>query len=167
MTDKSQYNPFFNLRLMSFILRTERVVVMNIDKRESAKMFALLKKAQHNAYAPYSNFQVGAAIKTATGKIFLGANIENVSYPLCTCAERAACCAMVMAGERQISEVWIKGGTSDTCPPCGACRQLLHEFSDEKTMVYLCDKNGLSESMRLSDLLPSAFVSNHLDTSTT
>lgn len=140
---------------------------MQMDKHETGKMYELTKKAQQNAYAPYSNFRVGAVIKTKSGKVFLGANVENVSYALCVCAERSACCAMIVAGEREVSELWIKGGADDICPPCGACRQLLHEFSDEKTMVHLCDKNGLAQSVRLADLLPSAFASNHLEVSIT
>ena len=130
------------------------------------KMFKLAREAQENAYAPYSNFSVGACIKTTSGEYFSGANVENVSYALTVCAEQAACSTMVSSGCRHIAEILIIGGAEDICPPCGACRQLLYEFSQEDTLIYLCNDKGLQASVNLVDLLPSAFSSKHMEVCT-
>lgn len=129
------------------------------------KMFILAREAQENAYAPYSNFSVGSCLKTTGGEYFSGANVENVSYALTICAEQSACSQMVSSGCRHIAEILVIGGADDVCPPCGACRQLLYEFSQEDTVVHLCNDKGLVTSLNLVDLLPSAFASKHMEVS--
>jgi cytidine deaminase len=112
-------------------------------------------QARQKAYAPYSKYQVGAALLTTQGNIFLGANIENAAYPTCMCAERVAVFKAVSEGESDftaIAVVTVNGGT-----PCGACRQVLAEFGLE-TIVIVADTEGnLRQETRLADLLPGAF----------
>ena len=81
--------------------------------------------ARENAYAPYSNFKVGAAMRAASGKIYVGANVENVSYPVGTCAEEAALAAMIVAGETEDIEAYVIADSPEPVTPCGACRQRL------------------------------------------
>jgi len=126
------------------------------------KMLCLAREAQNNAYAPYSHFFVGCCIKTTNGEFFTGANVENVSYSLTVCAERAACASMVNAGYRQIADIVIVSSHDNICPPCGACRQFLYEFGQEDTQVHLCSDKGLQHSLKLNALLPYAFMKNHL-----
>ncbi len=108
------------------------------------------------AYAPYSKYQVGAAILGADGKIYSGCNVENESYGLSICAERSAISAMVDAGCRQICEVVVlttNGGT-----PCGMCRQVMFEFSKNETVLVSClNEAGISRTFTVEELLPHAF----------
>lgn len=129
---------------------------------EIEKMLALAREAQKNAYAPYSHFFVGCCIKTANGEFFSGANVENASYSLTICAERAACSTMVNAGHRHITDILVIGNHDNICPPCGACRQFLAEFSQMDTEVHLCNDKGLERSLKLSLLLPLAFMSDSM-----
>lgn len=135
--------------------------------RDIEKMLCLAREAQNNAYAPYSNFFVGCCIKTTNGEFFTGANVENASYSLTVCAERAACAAMVNAGYRKISDIVVVGSHENICPPCGACRQFMHEFSQENTQVHLCNDQGLQQSIKMSALLPYAFIEAHMQQPTT
>ena len=112
---------------------------------------------RENAHAPYSNFKVGAAIRTASGAVFSGCNVENVAYPQGTCAEAGAIAAMVAAGEREIAEVYVVAGSDMPVTPCGGCRQKLAEFSDAGAEVYLCDDTGVRETVTVGSLLPHAF----------
>jgi cytidine deaminase len=125
-------------------------------------MLSLARQAQKNAYAPYSHFLVGCCIRTASGDFFSGANVENVSYPLGICAERAACSALVNAGHRHITDILVIGPYDKICPPCGACRQFLTEFGGADTEVHLCNDEGLERSLKLSGLLPLAFMSDSM-----
>jgi cytidine deaminase len=119
------------------------------------KLVRQAQAARQRAYAPYSHYPVGAALLTANGQIFLGANIENAAYPVTICAERVAVFKAVSEGEREfvaVAVVTTNGGT-----PCGSCRQVLAEFGLD-TIVLIADKNGqvvLDTSVR--DLLPGAF----------
>ncbi|TDR90144.1 cytidine deaminase [Enterovirga rhinocerotis] len=113
--------------------------------------------ARNRAYAPYSRFPVGAAIATASGRIFAGCNVENASYPVGTCAEAGAIAAMVAAGETRIAEIVILGGGRDALAPCGACRQRILEFADGATQVHMASPDGIARSIRAVDLLPEAF----------
>ncbi len=126
------------------------------------KMLCLARQAQNHAYAPYSHFFVGCCIKTTNGEFFTGANVENVSYALTVCAERAACATMANAGYRQIADILIVSSHDNSCPPCGACRQFLYEFSQENTQVHLCNDQGLQYSIKLNALLPYAFMESHI-----
>ena len=110
------------------------------------------------AYAPYSNFSVGAAIRTASGHIIAGCNVENAAYPAGTCAEAGAIAAMVATGETKISDIAIVGVKINPCYPCGACRQRIFEFSDAATRVHLRDgATGEAITHSINALLPHAF----------
>ena len=113
-------------------------------------------KARENAFAPYSNFKVGAAVETASGKIFTGCNVENASYGLTVCAERVAIWKAVSEGARDFIGITIVADTDELTPPCGACRQIIWEFCGDipVTLANLQDK---SETLQMSKLLPKAF----------
>lgn len=114
------------------------------------------RSAAGRAYAPYSRFPVGAAVLGDSGKIYAGCNVENASFGLCTCAERTAIFSAVAAGERAIRAVAVYTPTPLPTPPCGACRQVIHEFGPEALIVSVCDAKGRIET-RLPALLPGAF----------
>jgi cytidine deaminase len=117
--------------------------------------------AMENAYAPYSKFRVGAALRTSTGEIVTGCNVENAAYGEALCAERVAVSAAVARGMREFDEIAIASESEDPAPPCGSCRQTMSEFApDLKVTGY--SKNGKKVSWRLSDLLPEAFALNYL-----
>lgn len=109
------------------------------------------------AYAPYSDYHVGACIRTASGRLFSGVNVENAAYPLGVCAETSAICQMIAAGEQDIAEVVVLAGDDALCSPCGGCRQRLHEFSTPETLVHICNRHGVIKSMTMNELLPLAF----------
>ncbi|HHX73460.1 MAG TPA: cytidine deaminase [Firmicutes bacterium] len=111
---------------------------------------------RRHAYAPYSRFPVGAALQTADGMIFTGCNIENVSFGLTVCAERVACFAAVAAGQKEPVALALVADTPEPPVPCGACRQVLHEFSPAMWIVC-AGLNGQKRIFRLSELLPEAF----------
>ena len=116
-----------------------------------------------NAYAPYSNFKVGAAIRAASGEVFSGCNVENVAYPEGTCAEAGAIAAMVAAGQTELTEVYVIADSPAPVPPCGGCRQKLMEFGQADTRVTLATTAGTEISTTLAELLPGAFASAHMD----
>jgi cytidine deaminase len=116
-------------------------------------------KARQNAHAPYSKFKVGAAIRSASGVIYAGCNVENAAYPEGTCAEAGAISAMVAAGETTIAEVLIIAGTDTPITPCGGCRQRLKEFAAPDVIVRMATLNGEQLEMTMGELLPGAF--NH------
>ena len=113
--------------------------------------------ARKNAYAPYSRFPVGAAVRGASGQVYAAANVENASYPVGTCAETGAIAAMVAAGERRIIEVLVVGEGARLLTPCGACRQRLAEFAGPATPVHAARPDGIVGSFILGALLPEAF----------
>jgi len=115
------------------------------------------QEAKKNAYAPYSHFHVGAALITEGGKIYSGCNVENTSYGLTICAERNAIFQMVAEGERKISEILIIGDAKEFLPPCGACRQVMSEFSSKDTIVYMCTQSGEVKKVTMADILPFTF----------
>ena len=127
--------------------------------------------AMTRAYAPYSNFHVGAAVKGSSGKIYLGANVENASYGATCCAERNAIFQAVLAGEKKLTTIAIVGGkngvVTDYCPPCGICRQVMREFADPSAFkIHLRKSPTEFKSYTLEDLLPESFGPDHLaDTS--
>ncbi len=125
-------------------------------------LFQAAKAASAKCHAPYSNYPVGAAIRTASGTIHAGCNIENVSFPEGWCAETSAIAHMVMAGETRIAEVCVFAPKADRATPCGGCRQRLREFSGPDTQVLLCDANGVVETLTMADLLPAAFNMDHI-----
>ncbi|MBN9230238.1 MAG: cytidine deaminase [Legionella sp. 40-6] len=121
------------------------------------KMISKAKATMANSYAPYSKFNVGCCIETATGTFFCGTNVENNSYSLAICAESAAITAMIAAGEQVIKNVVVLAGTNQLCSPCGACRQRISEFSNDQTMIHMCSEDKIFHSMTMKELLPLAF----------
>ena len=120
-------------------------------------------KVQKNAYAPYSKFQVGVAIKSESGDIFCGVNVENVAYPEGTCAEAGAIAAMIASGENKIIEVYVVANGPKPVPPCGGCRQKIAEFADPEVVVTLSNLAGVEQKYTVSDLLPGVFTKSHMD----
>jgi cytidine deaminase len=119
--------------------------------------------ARGKAYAPYSHFLVGAAIRDEEGRIHSGCNVENAAYPLGTCAEAGAVAAMVLAGGRQIVAVAIVGAGGGLVTPCGGCRQKLREFGGRDLIIHICDEHGsLRRSFSLQELLPYSFGPENL-----
>jgi cytidine deaminase len=122
-----------------------------------APLIAAARAARAHAYAPYSSFAVGAALRGGDGRIFSGANVENAAYPLGQCAEASAIGQMIAAGERRIAALVVIGG-DQPCPPCGGCRQRLAEFAGPEIPIHLCAPDGrLLRSVTLGELLPLAF----------
>lgn len=114
-------------------------------------------EAAKRAYAPYSRFSVGAAVRSDSGAIYAGCNIENASYPQGWCAEPSALSAMVMAGETRIAEVCVWADSARPCTPCGGCRQKLAEFGTAATVVISAGPGGERGRWTLGELLPEAF----------
>lgn len=112
-------------------------------------------EAMRRAYAPYSDFKVGAALLTKSGKVFVGCNVENASFGLSVCAERVAIFTAVAAGEKEFEKLVVVANTSSPVSPCGACRQVMSEFGDFE--VILANTNGDTMKTRVSELLPYAF----------
>ena len=110
-----------------------------------------------NAYAPYSKFKVGVAIKTIDGSIFSGVNVENAAYPEGTCAEAAAIAAMCATGQREIGEVYVIADCKEPVPPCGGCRPKLAEFSKPDVPVTMATISGKEKTTSVRDLLPGSF----------
>lgn len=113
--------------------------------------------AKSRAYAPYSNFKVGAALLCKDGTVYTGCNIENASYPVTLCAERVALASAVSAGQREFVAIVITGG-DDYCYPCGMCRQALSEFVDGEFKVVLAKSLTQSKVYKFSELFPEGFV---------
>ncbi len=126
------------------------------------ELFDAALAAHHNAHAPYSNYPVGAAVRTDTGRVFAGCNVENAAYPQGWCAEASAIAAMVTAGERRIVEVLTvsDGKLLGTC--CGGCRQKIREFAALDTPIYSCGPEGLRAIFTLEGLLPNSFGPENL-----
>ena len=118
---------------------------------------------RENAHAPYSDFKVGAALRTADGTVFVGCNVENVAYPEGTCAEAGAIAAMVAAGEGKIAEAYVVAGSPMPVTPCGGCRQKLAEFGAGDVKVTMATTGGVEQVMTLAELLPGAFTQAHMD----
>jgi cytidine deaminase len=133
---------------------------MEPDVRE---LFDAARAVHANAHAPYSRFKVGAAVRSASGRVFTGCNVENAAYPQGTCAESGAISAMVAAGERTITAVLTvcDGTLLSTC--CGGCRQRIREFAAPDTPVYAAGTEGLWATFTLAELLPVSFGPENLD----
>ena len=113
--------------------------------------------AMRNAYAPYSGFKVGAAVRAGSGAIYAGANVENAAYPQGQCAEASALGALVAAGESAITAAAVVAEKLELCPPCGGCRQRLAEFGDPSTPVYLGRPGSPPTTVTLGEILPGSF----------
>jgi cytidine deaminase len=117
--------------------------------------------AMENAYAPYSRFRVGAAVRASSGEIVSGCNVENAAYGEALCAERVAIAAAVARGLKSFEEIAIASESEEPAPPCGSCRQTMSEFAPD-LIVTSYARNGKQVAWRLSELLPEAFALNHL-----
>ena len=128
---------------------------------EKEQLITLGWQAAAKAYAPYSHWQVGAAVLGEDGRVYTGCNVENASYGLTNCAERTAIFKAVSEGEREFSCIAVVGGkdgvVEDVFPPCGICRQVMQEFCAPDFMVYMGRGDGSFEAVRLDALLPFGF----------
>lgn len=135
---------------------------------DNLKLLEEAKKARLKAYTPYSNFKVGAALLTKSGKIYLGCNIENATYTPTNCAERTAFFKAVSEGEREFEKIAIVGAkdgedANEMCTPCGVCRQVMMEFCNPKEFqIILADGENTCRVMTLEELLPCGFSSANL-----
>lgn len=135
---------------------------------DNLKLLEEAKKARLKAYTPYSNFKVGAALLTKSGKVYLGCNIENATYTPTNCAERTAFFKAVSEGEREFEKIAIAGAkdgedANEMCAPCGVCRQVMMEFCNPKEFqIILADGENTCRVMTLEELLPCGFSSANL-----
>jgi cytidine deaminase len=126
-------------------------------------LIAAAVEARLKAYAPYSRFLVGAAVKDEHGAVHAGCNVENAAYPEGTCAEAGAIAAMIMGGGRRITEAVVVGAGAALVTPCGGCRQKLREFGAPGLIVHVCDEKGnIRRSFTLAELLPESFGPENL-----
>ena len=135
---------------------------MRADVQE---LFDAAVAVQANAYVPYSHFPVGAAVRSATGRVYVGCNVENAAYPQGWCAEASAIAAMVSAGERELAVVLTvcDGDMLSTC--CGGCRQKIREFATAATVIHAAGPEGVRRSYSIDELLPDSFGPENLSRS--
>lgn len=122
------------------------------------ELLDLAKQASKNAYAPYSNFLVGASILTDNGKIYTGCNFENSSFGLTICAERNAVGSAINDGEKSIRAIAIYSPNKDNCTPCGACRQVLNEFKSKDGLDIIVQDGSKTKVYTIEELLPETFI---------
>jgi len=120
-------------------------------------------EVRERAWAPYSRFKVGAAIRAQSGQVYQGCNVENVAYPEGTCAEAGAIAAMVAGGDTVIAEVCVIADSPEPVPPCGGCRQKIAEFAAPGVRVTLATTDGKVLETTVADLLPGVFTAAHMD----
>jgi cytidine deaminase len=120
-------------------------------------LFAAALTAQRKAYAPYSRFEVGAAILADDGAIYPGCNVENAAYPVGACAEAGAISAMIAGGARAIRAIVVIGDGTELVTPCGACRQRIREFAAPETPIAIAGPEGIRARFSLAELLPASF----------
>jgi cytidine deaminase len=135
---------------------------MTPDDRQVQVLFEAAKAVQANAYAPYSHFHVGAAIRTTSGAVYASCNVENAAYPQGVCAEGGALSMMISAGDRRVAEVLVIGEGELLCTPCGGCRQKLREFADLDVLVHVAGPEGVRRTFTIDELLPASFGPGHL-----
>ncbi len=135
-----------------------------MTKHTDEELIARALGARHLAYAPYSGFQVGALLMTASGETYEGANIENASYGLALCAERSAIARMVLDGGEQPRAIFVASQSSPPASPCGMCRQVLLEFADDPTKLRVVAINPSGERLEwtLAELIPAGFTGKQL-----
>jgi len=130
-------------------------------KHTDDELIAAAADVREKAYAPYSNFKVGAAVETDDGNIYTGCNVESASYGLTVCAERVAIWKGISRGEKRFGRIAVVVDTEELTPPCGVCRQIIWEFCGD-VPVILSNLHGKSETVQMSELLPRAFDSKFL-----
>ena len=126
------------------------------------ELFEAALAVHGHSYAPYSGFHVAAAIRTTTGRIFAGCNIENAAYPQSSCAEASAICGMVTAGEREIAEMVVICDGDDLGTCCGGCRQRIREFAALDVPLHMASVDGVRATFTVEELLPHSFGPEHL-----
>ncbi len=133
---------------------------MTITREEKQVLIDLANEARQRAYVPYSKYRVGSALRTKSGRIFTGVNVENAAYPQTMCAERIAIFKAVSEGEKEFAAIAVV--TDNGGSPCGGCRQVMAEFGLE-TLVLIANGSGeLQKEMTVNELLPEAFTPEHL-----
>ena len=133
----------------------------SLSKEERQSLIDLANEARRRAYAPYSNYHVGAALRTRSGRIFTGCNVENAAYPHCMCAERVAIFKAVSEGETEFEVLAV--ATPNGGSPCGGCRQVMAEFSLETTILIADGEGRLAKEATVEELLPGAFTPKDLE----
>lgn len=131
---------------------------MEHSERELVEAARLVRE---NAYAPFSEFKVGAALETDDGEIIVGSNVESASYGLTVCAERVAVWNAISQGKRKIKRIAVVADTEDLTPPCGVCRQIIWEFGGNIPVIF-ANLHGKVETVEMKDLLPRAFDTKFL-----
>lgn len=136
--------------------------MMAADPTIEPELFAAAREVQRHAHVPYSRFPVGAALRTPSGAVFVGCNVENAAYPEGTCAEAGAIAAMAAAGERVIEAIVTvcEGEELGTC--CGGCRQKIREFATADTSIHNAGPDGVRKTFTMAELLPDSFGPEHL-----
>ena len=129
--------------------------------KELEKLVKSAKDVREKAYAPFSNFKVGAAVWTKGGKIYTGCNVESASYGLTVCAERVAIWKAVSEGETEFKSIAVVADTEELTPPCGVCRQIIWEFCGDVPVIF-ANLKGKTETLQMSELLPRAFDTKFL-----
>ena len=134
---------------------------MSMNKKEYRSLIDLANEARAKAYAPYSNYKVGAALRTKSGRVYTGVNIENAAYPHTICAERVAIFKAVSEGEMDFEVIAVV--TDNGGSPCGGCRQVLVEFGLDTIVLIANGEGKLVKELTVKELLPDAFTPEHLD----
>ena len=129
---------------------------MSLTQQEKQALIDLANTARQRAYVPYSNYPVGAALRTKTGRLYTGVNVENAAYPQTMCAERVAIFKALSEGHRSFKSIVIVADTEDPTPPCGACRQIIWEFCGD-IEVTLANLQTVTKTLQMKDLLPLPF----------
>jgi cytidine deaminase len=158
---------------LQILARLELIPIKNFHYQKRGNFMpntpdVMAKKAcevMQHAYAPYSKYHVGACVLAEDDTMFTGCNVENASYGLTICAERAAIFALISAGKKQIKAIAIVGSGAELGTPCGACRQVIREFAAPDAPIYLCDSRTkkVVETTNIDKLLPLSFGPDHLD----
>ena len=134
-----------------------------MSEEDSQSLIAAAQRARLQSVAPFSNFLVGAAVRTENGKVYTGCNIESASYGLTVCAERVAIWKALSEGERHFTELAVVADTESLTPPCGTCRQIIWEFAKSASIIF-ANLKGETETFQIRDLLPRAFDARFLKT---
>jgi len=132
-----------------------------LSEEDSQSLIAAAQRARLQSVAPFSNFLVGAAVRTENGKVYTGCNIESASYGLTVCAERVAIWKALSEGERHFTELAVVADTESLTPPCGTCRQIIWEFAKSASIIF-ANLKGETETFQIRDLLPRAFDARFL-----
>lgn len=138
----------------------ERIKTVSMEHSDTVLIRAAAE-ARENAFAPYSEFRVGAALETDDGRIFTGCNVESATYGLTMCAERVAIWKAVSEGKRKIKQIAVVADTDELTPPCGACRQIIWEFGGD-IPVIMANLHDKTQKFQMKDLLPHAFDTRFL-----